>query len=35
MNEATIDTSLQTRGEGLRATWSTQKWPDERLRSTM
>ena len=27
MHEPTIDLSLQSRGEGMRATWSTMKWP--------
>ena len=28
MGEATVDLSLRSRGEGLRATWSSQKWPE-------
>lgn len=28
MHEATVDDSLRQRGAGLRATWSTSKWPD-------
>ena len=28
MGEATVDVSLMNRGAGLRATWSTQTWPD-------
>ena len=27
MGEPTVDMSLRSRGEGLRATWTTQKWP--------
>ena len=36
MGEPTVDLSLQSRGEGLRATWSTQKWPEptERLKAS-
>ena len=28
MGEPTLDLTLLSRGEGLRATWSTAKWPD-------
>ena len=28
IHEATVDLSLATRGHGLRATWTTQKWPE-------
>ena len=27
MGEPTVDLTLRSRGEGLRATWSTQTWP--------
>ena len=32
MHEATVDNSLQTRGPGLRDTWSTMRWPEPKAR---
>ena len=35
MHEPTVDLSLQSRGEGMRATWSTMKWPEPAGGSTL